>query len=166
MRLLLLVERLRVFDQHAASGLGMEEADHAGQAVARFLIDQLDSLGARRIELARDVVGLEAYVMQSASAPREEFADRIVGVERLEQFDLALSRLEQRGADALLFNRRALGEMQAEGVAPEAQAGVEVRHHDADMMNLFQHRRAIDDDRGTASVAACPIGPSSRPSPA
>ena len=34
-----LVERLRVFDQDAAGGLGMQKADHAGQAVARLLID-------------------------------------------------------------------------------------------------------------------------------
>src|ERR1700722_1933369 len=138
----------------------MQEADHAGQAVAWLLIDQLDSLGARRFQFAFDVVGLEAYVMQAAAAPREELAHRVVGVERFEQFDLALARLEQCGADALLFYRRALREMQAERVTPEFQAGVEVGHDDADMMNLLKHG-----DRGTASAAACPIGPSYRPSP-
>ena len=71
----------------------MQEADQAGQAVARLLIYQLDSLGARQFKLARDVVGLEAYVMQAATAPCEEFADRVVGVERLEQFDLGLAHL-------------------------------------------------------------------------
>src|SRR5271155_4631430 len=112
--------RLSEFDQHAAGGLGMQEADHSRQAVARLLIDQLDSLGARSFELACDVVGLEAYVMQAAAAPREELADGVVEVERLEQFDLALSRLEQCGADALLFHRRAAGEVQAQRVAPES----------------------------------------------
>src|SRR5258708_15614091 len=154
--LFLLFERLCVFDQNAAGGLGMQETDHACEAVARLLIDQLDSLAERRFEFAGDVVGLEAYVMQTAAAPREELADRVVGIERLEQFDLAFTYPEQCGADALLFNRRTFGEMQSERVAPESQAGVEVRHHDADMMNLFQHRRAIDGDRGIASVAACP----------
>src|ERR1700736_2525771 len=96
----LLGEWLRVFDQDAAGRLGMQETDHARQAVARLLIDQLDSLDARGIQLTFDVVSLEAYVMQAAAAPREELAHRIVGVERLEQFDLALSRLEQRCADA------------------------------------------------------------------
>src|SRR5271169_5595665 len=138
--------RLRELDQHAAGGLGMQEADHSRQPVSRLLIDQLDSLGSRSFELACDVVGLEAYVMQAAAAPREELADRIVGVERLEQLDLALACLEQRGADALLFNRRAPGETQAERVAPESQADVEVRHHDADMMNLFQHRASCPRD--------------------
>jgi hypothetical protein len=35
----LVVERLRVLDQHAARRLGMKEADHPGQAMARRLID-------------------------------------------------------------------------------------------------------------------------------
>src|SRR5271168_956281 len=150
MLFLLLRGRLRVFDQDAAGGLGMQEADQAGQAVARLLIDQLDVLGARRFELAGDVVGLEAYVMQAAAAPCEEFADRVVGVEWLEQFDLALARLEQSGADALLFNRRALGEVQAERVAPESQSRVEIRHDDADMVNLLEHRASFPRDQGTA----------------
>ena len=95
--------------------------------------------------------------MQSAAAPREELADRVVGVERFEQFDLALTDLEQSGADALLLDRGALGEMQTQRVAPEFQADVKVRHHDADMMDLFEHRRAsCPRDRGTASVAPCP----------
>src|SRR5208282_3896900 len=123
-RVPLLARQLSVLDEYAAGGLGMQEADHAGEAVARLLIDQLDSLGARRFELASDVVGLEANVMQAAAAPREELADRIFRIERLEQLDLALACLEQRGADALLFNRGAPGEMQAERVAPEFQAGL------------------------------------------
>src|SRR5260370_28152673 len=96
----------RLSAQHAARGLRMQKADHARQSVARLLIDELDVPGARRFELACDVVSLEAYVMQTAAAPREEFTDRIVGVERFDQLDLTLSGLEQCGADALLFNRR------------------------------------------------------------
>ena len=118
----------------------MQETNHSRQPIARLLIDQLDSLGARAFELACDVVGFEAYVMQPAAAPREELADRVVEVERLEQFDLALSRLEQRGADALLFNRGALREVQAERVAPESQTLVEIRHDHADVVNLLEHR--------------------------
>src|SRR6202044_1120344 len=124
---------LREFDQHAAGGLGMQETNHSRQPIARLLIDQLDSLGARSFELACDVVGFETYVMQAAATPREELADRIVEVERLGQFDLTLSPLEQRGANALLFNRSALRELQAERVAPESQTLVEIRHDHADV---------------------------------
>src|ERR1700685_3669123 len=106
--------------------------------------------------------------MQAAAAPCEELADRIVGVQRLEQLDLALARLEQRGADALLLNRRALREMQAERVAPEFQPGVEIRHDDADMVKFLHPRRraSCSRDRDTASAATCPTGPSCRRSQA
>src|SRR5271156_1555696 len=132
--------RLRELDQHAAGGLGMQEADHSRQPVSRLLIEQLDSLGSRSFDLGCDVVGLEAYVMQAAAAPREELADRVVEVERLEQFDFALARLEQCGANTLLFNRGALREVQAERVAPESQTLVEIRHDPAAGGNLLEHR--------------------------
>src|ERR1700678_2684539 len=106
--------------------------------------------------------------MQAAAASREELADRIVGVERLEQLDLALARLEQRRADALLLNRRTLREMQGERGAPDFQPGVEIRHDDADVMNLLEHRcrASCSRDRDTASAATCPTGPSCRRSQA
>src|ERR1039458_182383 len=103
--------------------------------------------------------------MQAAAVAREELAHGIAGVERLEQFDLALAGFEQRGADALLFNRGARGEMQAERVAPEFQARVETRHNDADVMNLFEHRRASAAYRGISCAATRSTASSSRASP-
>jgi hypothetical protein len=47
--------RRRELDQDAARTLGMEEADHPREPLARPLVDQRKSLRARRLELARDV---------------------------------------------------------------------------------------------------------------
>ena len=72
------------------------------ESLARFLIDERDTLRARGFQLGIDAVALEAYVMQSAAAPREEFSHAAIGIDRLEQFDLAPARIEQRGLDALI----------------------------------------------------------------
>src|ERR1700683_728484 len=136
----LVFNRLRVLDQHAARRLGMQEANHPGEALARFLIDEWDSLRARGFEIRVDAVALEAYVMQAAAASREEFSDAAVGIERLEQFDLASTRIEQRRLHTLVGDRSALDEPQAQRVAPELQALLKIRHHDADVMDSLQHR--------------------------
>src|SRR5487761_1001793 len=118
----------------------MQKADHPGQPRARLLIDQLNTLRFRPVELALDIVGLEAHMMQSAAAPGEEFRDAAVEVYRLEQLDLALAHLEQGGAHTLLFDRRALGQAQSQSVAPELESRLQVRHDHSHMMNPLEHR--------------------------
>src|SRR5512137_1714996 len=106
----------------------MEKADQAGEAVARLLVYQRHAARPRRIELARDIVGLEAHMMEPAAAAREELADAALGGQRLEQLDLAIAYLEQRGAHALLLDGRAFGQCESQHVAPQAQPVLEPRH--------------------------------------
>src|SRR5580698_3062062 len=119
----------------------MEKADHAGQSSAGLLVDELNALRLRAVELALDVLGLEAQVMEPAAALREELADTVIGTERFQQFDLALAGLQQRRLHALILHGLALDQAQPQQVAPQRHRLFEVRHYHAYMMNLFEHRQ-------------------------
>jgi len=82
-----------------------------------------------------DAVALKAYVVQSATAAREELANAAIGIDRLQQFDFTSARIQQRGLDALIRDGRAFLELQSERIAPELEPLFEVRHHHTDMMN-------------------------------
>ena len=90
----LFLERLGVLHQYAPGRLWMQKADHPGQAVTGFLIEELDALAARTIEFARDVIGFKTQVMQSATTAGKKSADPVLWIERFQQFDLAVPDLE------------------------------------------------------------------------
>src|SRR6516225_7077921 len=89
----LFLERLGVLHQYPPGRLRMQKADHPGQAVTGFLIEELDSLAARTIEFARDVIGFKTQVMQPAATAGKKSADPVLRIERLQQFDLAVPDL-------------------------------------------------------------------------
>src|SRR5579875_473192 len=117
----------------------MQKADHAGQAFARMLIDQGQALCARTLQFPRDIIGFETQMMETAAAPGQELADRVVRTERLQQFYFAAADLQQCGFDALLLNDRAFGELKPQGVAPEAVSLLKPGNHDSDVMDPLQH---------------------------
>src|SRR6185295_11793121 len=122
-------------DEHAVRRRGVEEADHAGEPRPRTLVDQADALGARRLELAGDVTGRKAQVVQPLAALRQEPADAARRLEGLEELDLALADREQRRPDALIDDGRDLVDGQPEDVAPEAVGLVEAPDDDANVVN-------------------------------
>ena len=60
---IVLFYHLRVLDQHAEARLGMQKTDRPRQTSARTLIDEREPQAACRVELARDVISLEAKMM-------------------------------------------------------------------------------------------------------
>src|ERR1700722_19847842 len=119
----------------------MEKTNHSRQARARLLIDERDSLRARRLKVSIDAVALEAHVMQSTAAAREKFPDAAIGVDRFQQLDFASAGVQQRRLNALVLDRGALDELEPQRIAPELESCFEIRHHDSDVMNPLQHRR-------------------------
>src|SRR5215472_5541015 len=79
--------------------------------------------------------------MQSAAAAREKLAYAVVGIDRFEQFDLALAGEQQRRTHPLVLDSCNFGERQPEYIAPERHRLVEIRHDYANMMNLLEHRQ-------------------------
>src|SRR5690242_6475251 len=139
----------------------MQKAYHTRQSRPRLLVDELDPLGARSFEFARDVLSLEAYVMESATTAAEEFADAVVVIKRFEQFNFAVADLEQRRPNALVLDRRAFRQGQPEQVAPQAHRLFQVGHDNAYVMNPLEHFN-LRCGRGRACAATTSIVPSSR----
>ena len=82
-------------DEDAVARFWVEEADHAGEAGARLLVDQLDAFGARALQLFFHVVGFEANVMHALAAGFEEACDSCVFASGFQQLDLG--RYYQKG---------------------------------------------------------------------
>src|SRR4029453_3346204 len=97
----------------------MDERALAGEPRPWRLVEQLDAHLLERGQRLDDVRGVEAEVMESFSAPRQEAPDARRRLQRLEQLDLALARAEQRRAHVLVGDRRFLDERQPQGVAVE-----------------------------------------------
>src|SRR5258708_2384041 len=84
MSMALILKRLRIFHQHPTRRLRMKKADHPGQSRPRLLIDQLDTLGLRPLELTLDVLGLETHMRESAATPRDELPPIVISTTRLQ----------------------------------------------------------------------------------
>jgi len=89
-------EGLCVLDQDPAGRRRMQEADHAGEAGPRLLVDHSDALGFGAGQLGVDVVGLEAEVVDAFAAFGQELADAALVGKRLQELDLAFADREQR----------------------------------------------------------------------
>src|SRR5438067_13658319 len=80
----------------------MQEADAAGDADARLLVDDLDLPSLQRREIVVDAINLEADVMEPFAALVEIAGDAGIRDDRLQQLDLAVAEGQQRRPDALL----------------------------------------------------------------
>src|SRR5690606_27429094 len=116
-----------------------EEADHAGEARAGLLVDELDALVARGVELLVHVIRFEADVMHALPAGSEELCHAGIVPGGLEQFYFRIADGEEYAADALVLNHLVSGDGQAKGIAIELECFVRALHDDADMMDLLEH---------------------------
>src|SRR2546428_14114225 len=121
------------------AGFRVEEADHTGEASSRLLIDELDAFLLERVEFGVHVGSLEADGVEALALALQETADGGVGASRFEQLDLALGDGEERGFDALVFDRVLSMNVEAEGVAVEGEGVVEGVDGDADVVDLLDH---------------------------
>ena len=69
----------------------------------------------------------------------EEAADRRVGTSGFEELDFALADCEERGFDALVFDRVLRVKVEAESIAIELQRFVQRADGDADVVDLVDH---------------------------
>src|SRR5262249_30163380 len=125
----------------------MEEADGGGERRSRFLVDEREAGSARSRELGADVRGLEAHVVQPLAALLEKLGDPPVGVDRLQELDLAAPDGKQRRLDALVQHGGLLRNVKPEPVTPERQTILEAPHHEADVMHAGQHGRGVSTRR-------------------
>src|SRR4051794_24765441 len=91
-------QRLAQLDERAVERGWMQEADAAGDADARLLVDDPNLLPLQSLEIVVDAVNLKADVMQPFAALVEVAGDAGLGDDRLEQLDLAVAEREQRRA--------------------------------------------------------------------
>ena len=117
----------------------MQETDLAGQAGPRRGVDQLRAFVLRRRQLGADVGRIEAQMMQPFAAAREEARHRATRTERFQQLDLAVTRGEERGPDALIRKLRLLEQRKPEHVPIEPIRVAQPLHRDADVMNRPDH---------------------------
>ena len=108
------------------------EPEHA---VARPLVDQLDTLLRELGERSLHVGDLVGDVVHPFTPLREETADRGVVAERGEQLDAALADAHRRRLDALLLDPLAVLEPTAEQALVRRHGGIQVGDRDADMVN-------------------------------
>src|SRR3990170_430090 len=80
-----LLHRRCQLNEGAPAGPGVQEADHAGQAAARLLVDQLHTLGLEAVQLGGHVRGLEADVVQPLPLALQEAPHGRLWGERLQQ---------------------------------------------------------------------------------
>src|SRR5439155_1393142 len=152
--------RRRELDQHAARALRVEEADHAREAWPRRLVDEREALRARRRQLRLDAGRLEADVVEPLAAPVEEPGDAALGIDRLEQLDLAPPDGQEGRAHALIAHRGLPGDAEPEHVLPEGEAVLEAAHDEAHVVDAGQH--AISGARSLAVVLVVPLRPRER----
>ena len=102
-------------------------------------VEQSHALLLQVVQHAPDVGRVEADVMETLAAPREEAPDAVRGIQGLEELDLAVAGAEERGADALVADLRLGEQREAQGVAVEAVRVGEPVHHDSDVMDPSHH---------------------------
>ena len=133
----------------------VQEADAAGDADARLLVDQLRAARLQRGQVAVDVIDLEADVVQALALALEIARDAGVRHDGLQQLDLAVAERQERRLHALLLDRLQLVHVQAERVAVEAHRLVHVAHDDADVVDFLDHAASVSKrcDEGGAYIA-------------
>ena len=98
------------------------------------------ALGLETIARRDDVVDLVTDVMHAAvGIALEEFRDRRIRAERLEQFDLGIGQHDENGGDAMLGLRHRLGHLGAERLAIGARRLFDVAHRDGDVIEPSDH---------------------------
>src|SRR3990172_4677858 len=138
-----LVERLADLDEGAVHGGGVQEADAAGDADACLLVDHLDALELQGGEVAFDVVGLKADVVEALALAVEVAGDAVICDDGLEELDLAIAHCEESGLHALLLDCLELVDGEAEGIAPEAHGVVDIADDDADVGDFGGHAAGL-----------------------
>src|SRR5918994_1135905 len=137
-----LLRRLHDLGQDAAGRLRVHESDPAAaDANARLLVDQLEPRAPQPLQRRFDVLDRVGHVMQPLPAALDELADDRVGAERLQQFDVAVAHVEQRGLDALRLDPLAVRHRHPECSLVERCGSVEVRDRDADVIDPIEHGR-------------------------
>src|SRR5207244_641677 len=121
----------------------MHERDPAGEPGPRCRVEQLDLSLPQRGQRLGDVRGVEAQMVEPLAALGQEASDARRVVERLDQLDLALAGREQRGAYALVGQRRLLDQRQPQGVAVEAIGVLQTLHDDANVVNPSHHAQSL-----------------------
>ena len=121
------------------AGARIEKRDASGQALARPLVEEGNTLGPQRSQVSVHVGRAEAEVVEPLPSLGEEARHSGVVARGLEQLDLAVARGEERRPHALIGNLRLAEERQPQGVAPEAIRLREASNHDADVVNVLDH---------------------------
>jgi hypothetical protein len=118
----------------------MNESDlRAAGANFGLLVDQARLRGLERIKLFLDVVDTEANVVQTLSALGDEFSDRCVRTQGLEQFNMCIACVQFRYANALLFNRFNGKAIEPECILIEAQSLFEICNRDSYVIDSLRH---------------------------
>src|SRR5262249_24708153 len=135
----MLVNRLDDLREDAAGGARMKKGYlGAADTDSRPLVGQANARGAERLERLlhrRHPVG---DVVQAGSAAGQELAHRGLGPEWLEQLDVRVADVEQRGVDPLFLDRLSVHERHPEGLAVHGKRGVDRFDGHADVIDRRQ----------------------------
>src|SRR5574341_2450053 len=116
-----LVDGSRQLDEDAAAGFRVQEADHAGDAASRGLVDELDALRFERLQFGIDIGRLEADVVEAFAFALEEAADGRVGPGGLEELDFAGADGEEGRLNTLVLDGVLSVDVEAERVTVEEE---------------------------------------------
>ena len=117
----------------------MEERDPAREPGPRPRVDQGHVGGGEPLEIAFDVVGLEAEVVESLAPAVEKSSHPRVGSHGLDELDLARARREERGPDPLIGQLGLPEHGEAESVPPDGIARRQVPHDGGDVVDPLDH---------------------------
>src|SRR6185437_5748586 len=134
------LRRFYYLGQDPAGRTRMDEGDAGiADADAGLVIDQLEAGVLELVQDLFDVADRIGDVMQAGAALLQVLPNRCVRAQRLQELDVAVADVEQRGLDALRLHRLAVGERHAEGLLVEGEGALEVVGGDADVVDSAEH---------------------------
>src|SRR6266850_8354213 len=92
------------------------------------------------LDAPRNVLALEADQIDALAVLGQEAADRLVGIGRLQELDVADARREDRVLESELPGLGAMMDLQPEETREPLDRGVQVAHHDGQLDDVTQHR--------------------------
>src|SRR5262245_40409906 len=114
---------------------------HPGEVLARAV--HLHTVGAQLLDRPGDVLALEADQVDALAVLGQEAPDRLVGVRRLHQLDVADPRGEDRVLEAELLGLAPVVDLEPEQLRVALHRGVQVAHHYRQLDDVTQHGRLL-----------------------
>ncbi len=117
----------------------MQESDLcAACTLFRLLLEEPHTMRSQLFHASADIPDTECDVMHPFTACLDEFSDRAICSDRLEQFQFDVAGIQERNGHLLLGNRFSAEQFQAQCMYVIRKRIVHVFHGNPDVIHLFQ----------------------------